>query len=445
MSIIDSVKAAGVVGAGGAGFPTHAKISIPPTVKIDTVIANGAECEPLLRVDQQMVARHPAKLLRGVSLVMEATGASRGIIALKKKYHAAIDAVLEEIKKSGRSDITIFELDNFYPAGDEFITVYETTGRIIPEGGLPLQVGCVVDNVVTLMNVAAAVDENKPVTERPLTITGAVKNPVSVILPVGTPFSYALSLAGGLDEDALSDGYVVFDGGPMMGSIVGNDASVTKKTSGIMVLPANHEIVMQKTNRHAVKQVKSACEQCQDCTEICPRYLLGHNFECHKIQRGVQAGKSDDLTMAFMCCECGLCDWVCPVKLTPRRTNQMVKRELLKAGIKNPHNKKPLAVREMRQYRKVSLQRVLARNDLLKYDRPAPLNDARFDVKKVKIPLRQNVGVAPEPVVKVGDKVSKGTLIARIPPAEGKLSANLHASIDGKIIEVNADSILIEK
>ncbi|MDI6757767.1 MAG: SLBB domain-containing protein, partial [Endomicrobiia bacterium] len=422
----------GVVGAGGAGFPTHAKLAVPPTVKIDTIIANGAECEPLLRIDQQMAAVRADKLVRGVELAMQATGALKGVIALKKKYHAALDAVEAEIKKSGRGNISVFQLDNFYPAGDEFVTVYEVTRRIIPEGGLPLAVGCVVDNVVTLINIADAVDEKKPVTQRPLTVTGAVKNPVSMILPVGTPVSKAIELAGGPDTNGGP--YVIFDGGPMMGSIVGADAVVTKKTSGIMLLPSSHEIVMQKTNRHAVKQIKSACEQCQDCTEICPRYLLGHNFECHKIQRGVQAGKSDSLTQVFMCCECGLCDWVCPVKLTPRRANQLVKSELIKNGVKNPHVKKPLAVREMREYRRVSLARVIARNDLVKYDRPASLNESSFEINEVIIPLRQNVGAPPEPVVKPGDIVKKGGLIARIP--DGKLSANLHASIDGKVVEV---------
>ncbi|MBA4320752.1 MAG: electron transport complex protein RnfC, partial [Flavobacterium sp.] len=379
MNIVELVKNAGVVGAGGAGFPTHVKLQS----KVDTVIANGAECEPLLRIDQQMMDINAAKVVRGVELAMQSTGAKRGIVAVKKKYHNAIESLNQQINKLTNQQISLFLLDNFYPTGDEFVTVYEVTKRIIPEGGLPLQVSCVVDNVVTLMNIANAIDEGKPVTDRPLTICGAVKNPISLVLPVGTSVKRAIEIAGGISTDGQ---YTIFDGGPMMGSIIDDDAVVTKKTSGIMVLPSDHEVVYQKTNRHAIKQVKSACEQCQDCTEICPRYLLGHNFECHKIQRGIQAGLSDNLTQAFMCCECGLCDWVCPVKLTPRRTNQMVKKELMKNGVKNPHNKKPDIVREMRQYRKVALPRVLGRNDLIKYDVSAPFNGGEFKVDEVKIP-----------------------------------------------------------
>ncbi len=434
MNIVEMVKNAGVVGAGGAGFPTHVKLQS----QVDTVIANGAECEPILKIDQQMMVLYADKVVRGVELAMESTGAKRGIIALKKKYHDATESLNRSIASSPNRSISLFELDNFYPAGDEFITVYEVTKRLIPEGGLPLQVGCVVDNVVTLINIAKAVESSKAVTERPVTISGAVKNPVSLILPVGTPVKRAIEIAGGVSVDD----YTIIDGGPMMGVIITEGDVITKKTSGILVLPSEHEVVFQKTNRHAIKQVKSACEQCQDCTEICPRYLLGHNFECHKIQRTVQAGKSAHLTAVFMCSECGLCDWVCPVKLTPRRTNQLIKRELIKKGIKNPHNNKPYQTREMRAYRKVNTARVVARNDVLKYDVPAPLNDNEFDIKEVKMPLHQNVGVPSVPVVKVGDSVVKEQLIADIP--EGKLGAKLHASISGKVVEVS-DCIKIER
>ncbi len=426
MNIVELVKNAGVVGAGGAGFPTHIKLS----AKVDTVIANGAECEPLLRCDQQMMALYAERVVRGIQLVVESTGAKNGIIALKEKYHKATESLEREISKLSQKNISIFHLGNFYPAGDEFVLVYEVTGKIIPEGGLPLDVGLVVDNVVTLMNIANAVD-GKPVTDRPLTVCGSVKNPLTAFFPVGTLISEVIKFAGG---SPLAE-YTVLDGGPMMGTIVPENASITKKTSGILVLPSDSEVVYQKSNKHAVKQIKSACEQCQDCTEICPRFLLGHGLECHKIQRSTSAGLQDNITMAFMCCECGLCDWVCPVKLLPRRINQESKKLLFKQGIKNPHHKTPPAVHPMREYRRVPIERVLGRLDLIKYDKPAPFTDKKFDISEVKIPLRQNAGVSAEAIVKVGDVVKKGQLIAKIP--EGKLSANIHASIDGKVTEVS--------
>lgn len=433
MNIIELVKNAGVVGAGGAGFPTHVKLS----TKVDTVIVNGAECEPLLRCDQQMMDIFAAKMVRGLEIAMEATGAKNGIIALKEKYHKATESLENVLKAKPSKSISIFKLGNFYPAGDEFVLVYEVTGKIIPEGGLPLQVGLVVDNVVTLMNVADAA-ENRAVIHRPLTIGGAVKNPLTAFFPVGTSVSDVIQYAGG---SKLAD-YVILDGGPMMGKIVSKDDVVTKRTSGILVLPHDSEVVYQKSNRHAVKQIKSACEQCQDCTEICPRFLLGHKFECHKIQRSTAAGLSENMTMTFMCCECGLCDWICPVKLLPRRVNQETKKLLFSKGIKSPHKNAPEKVHPMRHYRKVPMSRVLSRLDINDYDVAAPFTDKAPDISKVKIPLSQHIGAPAVPVVKVGDIVKKGVLIGEIPA--GKLGARVHASIDGRITEIT-DYVKIER
>ncbi|MEW6039989.1 MAG: 4Fe-4S dicluster domain-containing protein, partial [Elusimicrobiota bacterium] len=380
MSIVDEVKKAGVVGAGGAGFPTHVKLS----AKVDTVIANGAECEPLLKVDQQMAAKYCEKLIRGLELAMESTGAKQGIIALKEKYNVACEAVSGAIQSKSKN-ITVKHLGNFYPAGDEHVLVYDITGKIIPESGIPLQVGCVVDNVVTLINIADAVDSGKPVTDRPVTICGEVKNPVTVNLPVGTSFERAIQIAGG----ATVKDYVLLDGGPMMGSVSKPDSVVTKKTSGIIALSWDNECASIKTMSSGFygRQVKSACEQCKDCTEICPRYLLGHKWRSHEIQRSMNTGfpeeslrdNYNELTQVFLCTECGLCDWVCPVKLLPRRVNGEVKRQLIKKGIKNPHKNLPAQVHPMREYRKVPVERVLARFNLFEYNKDAPL--AELDVE----------------------------------------------------------------
>ncbi len=407
------------------------------SAKVETVIVNGAECEPLLRCDQQMMDIYAAKLVRGLELAMEATGAKTGIIALKEKYHKATDSLEKVLKTKNNKSISIFKLGNFYPAGDEFVLVYEVTGKIIPEGGLPLQVGLVVDNVVTLMNVADAFD-NVPVTLRPLTVCGAVKKPVTAFFPVGASVRDVINYAGG---PSISE-YVIIDGGPMMGKIVSSEDVITKRTSGILILPDTSEVVYQKTNRHAVKQSRSACEQCQDCTEICPRFLLGHNFECHKIQRSVGAGLSENMTMAFMCCECGLCDWICPVKLLPRRINQETKKLLISKGIKSPHKNIPEEAHPMREYRKVPIDRILGRLDLLEYDVPAPFTDKIPDISRVKIPLSQHIGSPAVPVVKTGGIVKKGDLIGEIP--DGKLSARIHSSIDGRIIKID-DYITIER
>jgi len=175
-----------VVGAGGAGFPTWKKID----ARVETVIVNGAECEPLLRNDQQVLAARTGEVVRGLVLTMASTGASRGVIALKKKYTAAIAALKKEIRD--QKDISLHLLESVYPAGDEFVLVYEVTGKVIPPGEIPLKVGVLVSNVETFANISAA-ERGDPVISRCLTVTGAVREPKTLTLPIGISLKAAVA------------------------------------------------------------------------------------------------------------------------------------------------------------------------------------------------------------------------------------------------------------
>jgi len=436
--IINKIKSAGIVGAGGAGFPTYFKLESAKG-KVDTYIINAAECEPLLKVDQQILKVYAEKILLSAKKVGDYLGVKKVVIGIKEKYHETVDVLEKNIKKY--NDVDIYLLDNFYPAGDEFTLINEVTGRIVPEGGLPLDVGCVVNNVVTVLNIYDIIENNIPVITRVLSVVGEVKNPKTIIVPIGTIIKDVIKFCGG----ATVEDYVVIDGGPMMGKIVSEENVITKRTSGILVLPKDHPVILMKSvpQHNYLYQIKSACEQCQDCTEICPRYLLGHDFECHKIQRFVSYQMDEFLTQAFLCCECGLCDWVCPMYLLPRRANQMVKQMLIKKGIKNPHNKKPMEVRSTKDYRKVPVERLISRFNISKYVVPALLELGIQDVDFVKIPLVQHIGTKPVPIVKVGDIVNKNDLIAEV--RDNKLGSNHHASISGRIVEVNEDYISIRK
>ena len=228
-NLIAQVQSAGVVGAGGAGFPTHVKLN----AKADTVIINGAECEPLLRVDQQLMDRQAEKLLTALDLIVDQVGAERGVVALKEHYHAAAESLKRELPRHPR--LSVHLLGAFYPAGDEQVIVYEVTGRIVPEGGIPLNVGVVVTNVETALNVLDA-SEGRPVVEKYVTLTGAVRAPKTVKVPLGITVAEALALAGG---PTVSD-YKVVNGGPMMGKIVSLGSAVTKTTKGLIVVPAGH-------------------------------------------------------------------------------------------------------------------------------------------------------------------------------------------------------------
>lgn len=424
---MEMVKAAGVVGAGGAGFPTHIKLQ---SQKIEYVIANGAECEPLLEVDRLMMLLHPAEVVAGLFAVKEALHAKEGIIALKKKHTDIIQA-LQPVLQPG---IRLHLLDDVYPVGDEQVMIYEATGRIVPPGGLPLDVHVVVNNVTTLYQVDEAI-QSRPFTHRLVTITGYVKEPMTILLPIGIRIAEALLLAGG---PTLSD-YRVLNGGPMMGQIVNDlNTPVTKTTSGLIVLPTDHPVILEKEMpiEQMLRRARSVCCRCEGCSDVCPRGLLGHGLKPHQIMRAVSHNLADpSLVQAYLCSECGLCIYGCNMGLSPRKINQAVKQELRKAGVKNLPNQNQIHPSSMRSYRMIPSQRIKGRFALMNLSVKAPLFEGDVQPGTVCIPLRQHVGVPAEPEVQVGDQVIVGQRIGRVP--EGVLGAHVHASINGIVVQVD--------
>lgn len=442
--VIEKVKKAGIVGAGGAGFPTHVKIDS----KIQTLIVNAASCEPLVNSDFSIIAEDPEKLFKAMSIVMDATIAKEGLIAIKAKHKSLIKVIEKALAKYNDDRIKIYKLDDFYPAGDEFILVYETTGRVIPERALPLEVGCLVQNVTTLVQIADAI-EDKPLTSRIVTVTGEVKYPTDLILPLGTTFKEAIDLAGG----ATCEDFKVINGGPMMGKVVKdiNTETVTKTSGMILVLPADHIIILRKEQpiSLSLKLAKSVCCQCSMCSDLCPRGLIGHPLSPHKIMRTISYNLSDpaeNVTSSYLCSECGLCTiYSCPMGLTPHRINNELKSTLASSGFKFKKMLDNYEVDdETRNSRKVPTNRLLNRLNLTKYyNYNIKLNKTPTTPDTVRINLQQHIGAKSEPVVKKGMSVKTGDLIANIPT--GKLGARIHASIDGKIAEVNDNEIIIKR
>lgn len=425
-NLIQKIKQSGIIGAGGAGFPTHVKLD----AKGEYVIVNGAECEPLLRVDQQLMAMYPEELSLALEKVVELVGAKKGIFALKKKYKDATKNLIEYTSKSDKLDI--FLMDNFYPAGDEQITVYEVLGRIIPEGGLPLNVGAVVVNVETLLNIYRAMDDI-PVTETYLTITGAVKNPKTIKVAVGTSVREVIELAGG----ATVEEYEVIDGGPMMGKILASiDSPVVKSSKGFILLPKDHPRILSKKKdlNRMLKEGQTACCHCSLCTEVCPRNLIGHRLRPDRLMRIASyqstCSVDDNLDSAYLCCECGLCEIGCIMDLQPWKLNSFLKGSLREKGIKNSNNNKPENAHPFREYKKFPVPKLVSMIGLKEYDLKAPYDDSVSIIpEKVRIMMSQHIGAPAKVIVNEGERVEKGAIIGEI--REGSLGANIHSSISG--------------
>ena len=439
--IVDKVRAAGVVGAGGAGFPTHVKLQF----EVQRVLANGASCEPLLTSDPYLMQHQPEMVLDGLLTVMNCTGSERGTVCLKSKHQNALAALQNKIAGSGLAGrIEVFELEDFYPAGDEFILVNEVLGKIVPEGGIPLNVLAVVSNVESLLNISRAMHD-MPVTDRYLTVCGEVNQPVVCRVPIGTPADAVIDLAGG---PKISD-YRIILGGPMMGKVpASGSAAVTKTTSGIIVLPSNHNVIRDKSRSLTQMRfiAKSACTQCSRCTDLCPRYLIGHALEPHRIMRHLaySPGMTGNiLEDALICSECGVCEkFACPMMLSPREINAAVKQHLLKEGTRREPKRETYQVSPFKDTRKIPLKRLMERLQVTRYDTHPPFLNDEIRIKEVSIPLQQHLGKPAIPVVHAGDKVKKGDLIGEIP--EGALGARVHASIDGTVASAG-DSIVIKQ
>ena len=441
--IANKVRDAGIVGAGGAGFPTHVKFSS----KVDTVIANGAECEPLLRCDKAVMRLRTASVLRGLDILAASTGASRQVIALKGKYPDTVQAVRQAVE-SDFPKIEVHELDNFYPAGDEQVLVNDITGRVVPEGGIPLQVDVVVNNVITLSQITRAVDHDVAVTSRPLTVGGEVRRPLTCELPIGAPMGLAVELADG----PTVDHWVIVEGGPMMGRVVTDPREpITKKTSGVIVLAPDHPLVRRKqaSMQKEVSLARTVCCQCRQCTDLCPRFLMGHELHPHLAMRslgttGLTQIPSAHVTGAFLCCLCGVCEvMACPLMLSPRKVFDQMRHNLWEAGAENPHKRTDCQPHEFQHARRVPLPRLVARLELTRYmDSPDIVDFTLPRVPWVVIPLSQHTGAPAVPLVSEGQRVQVGDVIAETP--EGKLGARQHASISGTVVKVDQHEIRIE-
>ncbi len=291
------IREAGIVGMGGAGFPTSVKLTPPEGKTIKNLVINGAECEPYLTADHRLMLEKPAQLIDGVRLMMLALDVKTAIIGVEKNKPDAIAALNAALEGVGGEGITVKALPVMYPQGGEKQLVYATTRRKVPTGGLPIDVGCVVCNVATVFAIQQAIREGKPLVQRVVTMGGLVNNPGNFLVRVGTPVQHLIDACGGL----MSDAQMLINGGPMMGAALwSTEVPVTKTTSGVLAL-----------GREAIDPEENPCINCGRCVQTCPMQLVPTKLDL-LVRNGeiAQAEKCGVLN----CMECGACTFACPAK-----------------------------------------------------------------------------------------------------------------------------------
>lgn len=315
--IVDKILQGGVVGMGGATFPSHVKLSVPEDKKIDTLIINGVECEPYLTSDHRVMLERSEEMLIGIKLLRKALGVEHVLIGIEQNKPDAIEHVTNLVSKE--KNIEVYPLKVKYPQGGEKQLIKALLNREVPSGGLPLDVGVVVHNVGTSLAVYETVQKNKPLVERVVTVTGkSLSKPSNFLVRIGTPVKDLIEAAGGLPEDT---GKVV-SGGPMMGKALNSlDVPVVKGTSGILVIPEIEAYRAEEFN----------CIRCGKCVDACPMglepYLLKQLAQFERYEECEENAIMD-------CMECGSCSFTCParvplldyIRLGKTNVNQIIRK-----------------------------------------------------------------------------------------------------------------------
>lgn len=435
------LRTAGIVGAGGAGFPSYAKIADGA----DTLIVNGSECEPLLHTDYEIIKQHIAEVVAGAEMIATSLGIKTVIFAVKEHTSHGLGLtggqVLGELTR-------VHLLPNMYPMGDEITLIYEATGRLVPPSSLPISVGVIVFNTETVYNLYRAAALGEAVTEKWLTVAGDIPDNRAYVVrvPIGMRVD---ELFAALDVQIPAT-HRLLVGGPSMGRVASLATEVvTKTTKGLLVLPADIPAVATKIAPLEVqtRRASSACCQCTRCTDMCPRQLLGYPLEPHRMVRSATSVEEIDpalYTAATLCCGCGICEIAaCCQDISPRAVIYEMKRKLAEKRLRyTPAPGDTFTPDPTRPYRQMPIPRWKRLLGVTPFDRKQNYTEGLPAPRTVEILTRQHIGVPSIPSVKVGDTVRRGDLIANA--AEG-LSVPQHASVDGRVTFVDATRIIIER
>lgn len=426
----------GIIGAGGAGFPSYAKLAEGANL----LLINGSECEPLLYTDYVILKNEMSLVLTGVSEVLRAAAIPAAMMCIKA--HTA--------KRLGLSDgerlaerVNVKVLPDVYPIGDEIGLIYQASGRLVKPGKLPITEGIIVYNVETMYNLGRAIRFSEPVKDKWVTVGGDIREPAVYKVPIGTKISDLFKRLG----IVVDEGYTVLDGGPSMGKVINPaTAAVTRTTKGILVLPDYTAAIASKkiSDKMAVARAETACCQCTRCTDMCPRNLLGYPLEPHKMVRTAMGAAEVMPIMvlsATLCCGCGVCETLaCSQGISPRAVianyKGVLARNKMRFNIEDNYE-----VKDERDYRMIPSEKWESTLGVRPFDKVAEFGGEIKNFTRVEIPLSRHIGVPSVPMVFDGQTVQEGEMIARA--ADG-LSVPAHASISGRVT-LGEGKIIIDK
>ena len=431
-----------------------------------TVIVSAIKDNPLSFAEEYLLQREWHKIIDGLKLLMVNHHAEKGIIAVSKSDRPVIADLRDRVEDCGNIDL--FFIGDFYPAADQAILIYEITGQPF-SGATPAALsGSLVYDLQTVINIYEAVTEEKPVTRRLLTCTGEVALPSLVLGHLGVSFREVIELCGGAATTTI-DEYVIFSGAPARGAVITDiDTPVTRSTTTITVLPADHELVKERSRTIStqIKKIKSVCNQCSFCTELCPVYLLGGKLYPHLIMRQIAYGPAEPeevILGALLCSECGICEvFACPHKLSPRAVNKQIKERLkqeaqpesllsdkinghISGHISDKisgHISGQLQPRSNRDYRKVPFKRLADLFSVGPYAVPPKMELLETSPGQVELLFQEISAAGVLPRVKTGEEIAEGSLVAETKISTG---AGLHTSISGKVIFLSKERVIIRR
>ncbi len=435
MELEKIMQNAGITGAGGAGFPSYAKLK----EGIDTLLINGAECEPLLYTDYTILKKERETLLSGIETLLAYKDIKKAILLIK--HHNAKPLGLSDGDEIAKN-VHVKLLPDVYPIGDEVSLIFEATGRVMRPGCLPASLGVIVYNVETVYNIGQVAKTSTPVTEKWLTVGGDIPEAFVVRAPIGASVS---ELFEKLKINLPANSYVI-DGGPSMGKRIDPEtARITKTTKGLLVLPGGIQAIDSKllNVKMSVARAETACCQCTRCTDMCPRALLGYPLEPHKMVRtamGAVKISPEMVISATLCCSCGICESIaCSQGISPKAVIANYKTLLSENKMRYIGKEDPTPERE-REYRMLPTERWQNALGVKRFDKTPKYVGIIEGFCSVEIPLKSNIGVAAVPCVNIGDRVKTGDAIAN---AANALSLSQHASIDGVVTKIS-DRIYIK-